>query len=108
MLLRERWLFRPGDMVPVQLDLQGPGPGLYLPMEAIRVEGGQRFVFTVGQEGASQVALRRPVESTGGVGELRLVQGEGLEAGVQVILEGAHYLDGGEQIRVIGTRRIEE
>jgi len=101
LLVRERWLLRPGSLVPVVLQLPPSGPGLYVPMEAILPEGGKHFVFTAdGQALGKSRARKVEVRVTGTFGELRRIEGEGIGEGALVILSGAHYLIPEEAVSV--------
>jgi len=105
LFVRDRWLFRPGDVARVLLHDSGTGPGLYLPMDAIIPKAGSHSIFVVeenqvGEQFARQVRVRL----TGGVGDLRRVEGEEIASGTPVILDGAHFLVDGEPVKVVEKR----
>jgi len=104
LFVRQRWHFRPGDLVQVGLKDPGPGAGFYVPMEAILREGDQHHVFVVsGSADDNQQARKAPVQVVGAVGELRRIDGGDIQEGTRVILEGAHYLIPDEPVKVVGT-----
>jgi hypothetical protein len=100
-LVRERWLGRPGDVVRVGLKGKETPAGFYVPEDAIQFDGtGYHVAVAQGApDGMEQVAF---VAVTPGetVGSLRRIDGT-LEAGMKVIVEGAHYVTDGEKVRTI-------
>ena len=101
LVIRERWMFRPGDLVPVVLKLPKAGEGFYVPVEALRIEGDKRYVFLAQGQGIGESAARRvEVTMTGAFGELARIEGEGIEEGKLAVMTGAHYLVDGEEISV--------
>ena len=110
LLIRERWLFRPGDLVPVVLKDPGIGPGLYVPMSAIALgatKAAQHHVFVVDRgPNGEQRAKRLKVEVTGAVGEMRRIESPEIKEGTELILDGAHYLIPDELVRVVTTKEL--
>lgn len=101
---RQRWLLRPGDLV--QLDLKGGlmPPGFYVPVNALRVDGDNRYVFTA----ADGAARRIPVRVFDGPDTLRRiepVEEGGLKPGDALIAAGVHFLVDGEAVNV--TSQVE-
>ncbi len=100
-LVRERWLGRPGDVVRVGLKGKELPAGFYVPENAIQFDGTGYHVAVArrASNGTEQVTF---VSVTLGetVGSLRRIEGE-LEAGINVIVEGAHYVTDGEMVRTI-------
>ena len=100
-LVRQRWLGRPGDVVRVGLKGKETPAGFYVPEDAIQFDGtGYHVAVAQGvSDGMEQVAF---VAVTPGetVGSLRRIDGT-LEAGMKVIVEGAHYVTDGEKVRTI-------
>ncbi len=97
---RENWLLRPGDLVSVELAIQGPPPGHYVPMKAVLQQGDRHFVFVVVKDGEATKAEKTEVTISAKVGELVRIEASGLADGKQVVLQGAHYLVDGERVRV--------
>ncbi|MGD9853491.1 MAG: efflux RND transporter periplasmic adaptor subunit [Planctomycetaceae bacterium] len=107
-LVRERWRFRPGDVVQVNLGGTPPVEGLYVPMDTI-VEGtspsddASVFVVTGSGDSAAVHKVGVRVDPDVIIGTHRrvepLVVGE-LEAGMQLVAGGVHYLIDGEAVRV--------
>ena len=101
--VRRRWLFRPGDLVQVQLTGPGAGKGFYVPMQAIRPEGGGHFVFLVRPDASGTPRARRVrVRIAGEIGQRRRIASEDLADGAEVILHGADQVIDGEPVRVVG------
>ena len=92
------WAVRPGDIIPVAFDLGDAPRGFYVPSEAIATLNGETSVFVVGDDGR---AKRVPVSVHETVGLQRRIEGEGLASGVRVVLDGVHYVVGGERVRVV-------
>ncbi|HUT01155.1 MAG TPA: HlyD family efflux transporter periplasmic adaptor subunit [Phycisphaerae bacterium] len=108
LLVRKRWIFRPGDLIDVHLSMPGPGRGLYVPMQAIVAEAGdRRSVFVAEPHGAGALRARKvPVKLLGQLGERRRIAGEGLAEGTKVILHGASLLVPGEPVRITEEKKV--
>ena len=94
---RPQWLFRPGDLVPVEFALSGPPPGFYVPLRAIVSTAGQPGVFLVENDRARlvDVAVHETSE------ELQRITGDAIAAGTRVVVGGAHYLSDGQPVTVV-------
>lgn len=97
---RER-AFRPGDLVRVDLNLGSHPEGLYVPVIAVRERNGSMSVFLV--EGV--LAREVPVTVHESYGELRRIEGPGIEAGAQVVVKGAHFLADGDTVSLVESGR---
>ena len=95
-----QWAFRPGDVVRVGLDVDRPPPGLWVPVSAIRARGEERTVLLVEEDRVRAL----PVTVHEASGELRRVEGEGLEPGRRLVISGVHYVADGDRVEVVGTR----
>ncbi|MEO0642025.1 MAG: efflux RND transporter periplasmic adaptor subunit [Pseudomonadota bacterium] len=81
--------------------ITGDGPdakvsGVDVPLAAIMVEGGKRYVWVV--KGPDKVLERREVTVEEGVGETVRVT-DGLQAGDTVVASGGNYLQEGDKVR---------
>ena len=94
------------DCSAVLLEQEGPGEGLYVPMEAVVELGAQSHIFTVSGDGEGGQAKKTPVTVVGLMGELARIEGDGLTDGSRVILKGAHYLVDGEPVRILAKEEI--
>ena len=105
-LVRERWLGRPGDVVRVAMKGKETPPGFYIPEDAIQFDGAGYHVAVAegAADGTQQVAIV-PITPGETVGSLRLIDGT-LEAGMKVIVEGAHYVTDGEKVRTISEEAV--
>lgn len=109
--VRERWRFRPGDSVVIDLSDAPPPSGYYVPMDAIIQESPDDrdgFVVTVDGTGSVLKARRIPVrvfhsEMVDGLKRIEAKQEKPLEDGMRLVLEGVHYLTAGESVRVTGN-----
>lgn len=109
MLDEHRWLLRSGDVARISRTPDKPTDGHYVPMKAVREEQGQTFVHVVDDTDGQAIARRVLVEVAEGesvLGETVLLRvtsaSEGaLRDGMQVIVEGTHYLNDGD--RVVAT-----
>ena len=112
-LVRDRWRFRPGDVVEVDLSEVRITEGMYVPMDAIVLgPAGTNEGYVVAVEGADEdgvgQARRIPIQFTGdaSIGSLRKItpkEGAALPEGLQVVVSGAHYLRDGDELRVVHT-----
>lgn len=109
LLIKDRWLLRPGDLVDVSLHPEGPGPGLYVPMSAVLPESeGTGAVFVVEDSRAVKV----PVTVGEKVGELcrvtpsRPEDSARLREGAGLIRDGVHYLVPDEPVRVLSREPV--
>jgi multidrug efflux pump subunit AcrA (membrane-fusion protein) len=93
---RPQWLLRPGDLVPVNFLLETTPRGFYVPVGAIVTRGGSRSVF-LADDGVARLQSVTVHET---YGELRRIEGDGIEAGTQVIIRGVHYVSDGQPISV--------
>jgi len=100
---RERWLLRPGDLVGVDLEGDVTPPGVYVPSNAILTAGDKSYVFRVDSSEAGSVARRIEVRVHESVNTLRRIEAAGdppLAEGMQLVLDGALFLNDGEPINV--------
>lgn len=100
---RQRWLLRPGDLVRVDLRGGETGPGFYVPVSAILEQSGQSYVFAVESSGEGDRARRIEVSVFEAVDTLRRIQARGdqpLQAGMQIVADGALFLTDGEAVNV--------
>lgn len=102
LLARRNWLMRPGDLVQISFEDEGPGEGIYVPMEAIMKEQDRHFVFVIdeGSEGDHR-ARKVPIELGENVDQWWKIENEELRAGETIVIGGAHYLVDGERVRPV-------
>jgi multidrug efflux pump subunit AcrA (membrane-fusion protein) len=98
---RPQWLLRPGDLVPVSILLETTPRGFYVPVSSIVTRGGSRSVF-IADDG---VARLRNVAVHETYGELRRIEGDGIEAGTKIIVRGVHYVSDGQPISVMAGEK---
>ncbi|MCA9224556.1 MAG: hypothetical protein KDA47_03060, partial [Planctomycetales bacterium] len=100
---RDMWMLRPGDVVNVDLRLSDYDEGYYVPLDAIRFEGGQPYLFTLTSSGDSSSVRRVPARVEPGPDGLRRVEPtEQLPAGTAIVRGGVHFLSDGETVKVVG------
>ncbi|WP_231743742.1 HlyD family secretion protein [Stieleria neptunia] len=116
MLDDHRWLLRSGDVVQISLTPDEPTDGYYVPMKAVREEQDQTFVHVV-DVAESQPTARRVfvevAEDESVIGESVLLRispssSENLRDGMQIVVEGTHYLNDGDRVMVspvVGAER---
>ncbi|WP_417730366.1 HlyD family secretion protein [Rosistilla oblonga] len=108
MLDEQRWLLRSGDVVQISLTSNKPTDGYYVPMKAVREEQGLTFIHLIDNSESEPIARRVMVDVADGesvVGErvfLRIASTsqEKLHEGMQVVIEGTHYLNDGDRVMV--------
>ena len=87
------WLIRPGDLVPLNLDMGELQAGFYVPIRAIRNLNGRTSVLVVG---AGNEAEERVVTVHETWRDRRRV--EGVSAGDRVVVDGLHYVASGDAV----------
>jgi multidrug efflux pump subunit AcrA (membrane-fusion protein) len=102
-IAKSQWLLQPGQLVPVLLEDTAPLHGIYVPMNTIEITGENRGEVFVVRDGK---ATRIAVEVLGQVRDLVRVRGEGLAAGAELIADYIHFLEDGEEVRVIRRREL--
>ncbi|QDT51162.1 putative efflux pump membrane fusion protein [Symmachiella dynata] len=108
MLDEQRWLLRSGDVARISLTPDEPTAGYFVPMKAVREEQGKTFVHVIDETAGQAIARRVYVEIAEGesvLGEtvlLRITSTslQELREGMQVIVEGTHYLNDGDRVVV--------
>ena len=93
---RPQWLIRPGELIPVQFSRSATKSGFYVPNRAITLVGGSAAVYVV-EDG---MATARPVSVHESFEEHRRIEGEGIVAGVSVVVGGVHYVSHGQPVTV--------
>jgi multidrug resistance efflux pump len=104
----QRWLFQPGDMVDVRLELGRAPEGLYVPLFCIIQRGDKRFIYLVGPEGAgakSGRAERHEVRVAGTFRDRCRVEAadpadKKIKPGARYIIKGAHYVVDGQRVDI--------
>jgi multidrug efflux pump subunit AcrA (membrane-fusion protein) len=84
--------------------LTDASPGLVVPAAAVVVRDGYPYVFTV--DARSSVARRLRVRTGERVGALVELL-DGVEAGEEVVVQGAGFLGDGDRVRVVAAPRVE-
>jgi hypothetical protein len=102
-IAKPQWMLRPGQLVPVLLDDKSPAPGIYVPMNTVEVTGEARGAVFLEENGRVK---RVEVELLEQVRDLVRVRGEGLAAGARLIADYIHFLEDGEEVRVIRSREL--
>ncbi|KAA3605551.1 MAG: HlyD family efflux transporter periplasmic adaptor subunit [Planctomycetota bacterium] len=102
-LAQERWLLRPGDLVEIELGVEKIQPGFYVPMEAIVARGEASSVFVV-EQGKARLMAVKLLET---VGELKRIEAESLREGMEIVVQGCHYLFDGDPIKVLRYEELQ-
>ena len=105
LLVRGRWLLRPGDVVKVGMRGAELEAGFYVPEQAVQFDGQSHFVYAVktendGRHMAAQVEVRIG-ETAGALQRIEAVEDGQLTEGLQLIFSGAHYVVDGEAINPV-------
>ncbi len=82
------WAIRPGDIVPVAFEGKQMAKGFWVPDDAIRALNEKRAVYAVEDGKAREI----PVTVYESLGRLRRIGGEGLTAGMKLVVRGVHYV----------------
>ncbi len=108
-MLRQRWLLRPGELVPIALEGDRAPRGMYAPVSAIIREGEHAHVFIVDDREQPLRAKRIAVRVRDGHGEMKRIEpvADGaLAPGDLLVNKGAHYLVDGEPVRIAGREEL--
>jgi hypothetical protein len=73
---RENWLFRPGELVKIDLNLNPSTTGFYVPMKAILEENKKHYVYIVDDKNC---AKKTPIKLFEHFGENRRIEGSGIQ-----------------------------
>lgn len=118
-----RWMLRAGDTVRVAMIPDSSVKGFYVPMKAVRREDGETFIHVLDDEdrpadkAESNATVKRisvQVTSDDSVsGDTLLIciepsGGAQLVEGMQIVVGGTHYLDDGDQVRIVRPKRVTE
>jgi multidrug resistance efflux pump len=118
-----RWMLRAGDTVRVTMIADSSVQGFYVPMKAVRREDGQTFIHVLdddersdGRADLDALVKRVSVNVTSDdsvSGDTLLICIEPstetpLVQGMQIVVGGTHYLDDGDRVRIVPTKRQTE
>lgn len=98
MLDRFNWLFRPGELTAVSFTLGEKPEGFWVPIQAIRERNGTTTVLLVQDGKAIETEVKVAPEPHE---ELRRIEGEGLQEGARIIVEGVHFTSNGDSVQVV-------
>ena len=99
-LVRERWQLRPGDVVRVGLKGEEKPAGYYVPSAAIQFDGQNHYVCVAQASGSGHETVRVTIKPGQTAGKLQRIEGEFPE-GAKIIINGAHYVQVGEQVNPV-------
>tara|TARA_R110002049_G_scaffold285698_1_gene466786 strand:- start:216658 stop:218424 length:1767 start_codon:yes stop_codon:yes gene_type:complete len=116
MLDDRRWLLRSGDVAQIALTPEETSDGFYVPMKAVRSEQGKNFVHVIQQIDQQATAKRVMVDvaeenSVVDASVLLSIKPQtenDLREGMQIVVEGTHYLNDGDRVmvsQITGTRQ---
>ena len=94
---RPQWLLRPGDLVPTQFLLHATEKGFYVPVNIIDKVNDKHVVFVI----EDNIARLKEVMVFDSYQELRRIEGDGIQVGTVVVVEGVHYLSDGQPVNII-------
>ena len=104
-LMRERWLLRPGDIVQVGLRGKETPMGFYVPETAIYFDGERAYIHAIRDtDDGAQVVERIEVQAADSYGDLRRIEAlrsKELSPGIKIVVEGAQYVADGETVNVV-------
>lgn len=100
----EQWMLRPGDLVNVNLNPDQGQPGLFVPVQAIYEDLGETYVFVVVDGIAKKTQVKAVLPDTVDMDSLIRIEpmdSSVLQSGSKIVVGGVHYLNDGEQVRVV-------
>lgn len=95
---RPQWLLRPGDLVPVSFLQHSTKKGIYVPINAISKVDDKHVVYIAENDSAKMIEIS--LHET--YRELRRIEGNGIEPGINIIIGGMHYVSDAQVIRIVG------
>ena len=104
LLVRQRWIGRPGDVVGVGLKGEATPRGFYVPQEAIQFDGQKHFLAVAELAGDAHQVVQVPVTPAETVGRLQRIDatsGAQLAEGMKVIVDGAHYVQPQDKVNPV-------
>jgi multidrug efflux pump subunit AcrA (membrane-fusion protein) len=99
-LVRHRWQLRPGDVVRVGVKGEEKPAGYYVPSDAIQFDGQNHYVCVAQASGSEHETVRVTIKPGQTAGKLQRIEGEFSE-GAKIIINGAHYVQVGEQVNPV-------
>lgn len=93
------WALRPGDLIPLDLDLGRHEKGFYVPVAAVATLNDATSVFVLGED---DTVRRVPVTVHDSFEHLRRIEGAELTEGLRIVVKGIHYLSDGDTVTVTG------
>jgi len=109
-LVRERWLGRPGDVVRVALKGKETPAGFYVPQAAIQFDGQKHFVAVAEPDEDAHRVVHVPVTPAETVGQLQRIVADGdavLQVGMKVIVDGAHYVTPQDKVNPVDEIEVQ-
>ncbi|WP_372365658.1 HlyD family secretion protein [Candidatus Uabimicrobium sp. HlEnr_7] len=99
-LVRKNWLFRPGELVKIDLNIHNSVSGLYAPMKSILQENGKHHVYKLISKENGLFVEKISVSLFESFGDTRRITADSLNDGDQIVVQGAHYLIPGERVQI--------
>lgn len=96
-----QWVLRPGDLVSVNLSGRELHSGFYVPANAIYEQSGVTSLFVVEDDVVRKIKINALVDQPLTSGPLVEVQSPDLTEGMQVVLNGVHYLNDGDRVQIV-------
>jgi multidrug resistance efflux pump len=97
----DRWLLRPGMLVPVVLDVDQAKPGRYVPLSAVRPGADGVGKVFLADNGRVRVVDVRIVETLGELARIEAAREGELASGSRVIVDHVHFLQPDEPVSVV-------
>lgn len=97
-----QWVLRPGDLVNVNLAGDSIEEAYYVPEHSIYEESGTTSLFVVDGDAVRRLRVDTVDSDTLAAGSMVQVRSPELCDGMQIVLEGAHYLEDGDAVQPVG------
>jgi hypothetical protein len=97
-----QWVLRPGDLVSVNLSGESIEAGYYVPTQAIYEESGTTSLFAVEGDTVRKLNVDAILSDPLTSGSMVEVRSAEISDGMQIVLDGVHYLEDGDRVQPIG------
>lgn len=103
-----QWMLRPGDLVYVDLSATKADKGFYVPMEAIYRDSSAASLFVVNEGTVKRISVEFVSSDNLNLGAMMQVLSPELVDGMQVVVNGVHFLRDGQAVRIVGHRSSDD
>jgi len=117
MLQQSGWMLRAGDVVQVSMTSANDLQGLFVPMKSVLNESGKTFLHVVENMNSELATVRRVevevvsqnlIAQESVLLQVKSLEPGKLEDGMQIVIGGTHYLQNGDQVRIVRSLGVDQ